>query len=184
MAVLLSRWTCSHSPRCQRQRTRREDRRPSSSTSYGTTSQPPGPRALAWFRTALADLDKPVVSLVFRRTARFSRRQAWEQGRGCPLEPGAGRLDRPLAWWRATAPHRGAPCGPGSDSPHDVWTSAADSRRRRAENSPRASASPIRSAVKQPRGDVMTSKSVTFLTIVAVSVFALPAASSQAALRD
>jgi len=30
----------------------------------------------------------------------------------------------------------------------------------------------------------MTSKSVTFLTIVAVSVFALPAASSQAALRD
>src|SRR3954447_9116565 len=38
MAVLLSRWTCSHSPRCQRQQTSREDRRPSSSTSYGTTS--------------------------------------------------------------------------------------------------------------------------------------------------
>src|SRR4051794_40015242 len=45
MAVLLSRWACSHSPRCQRQRTRREDRRPSSSTSYGTTSSGVGPQA-------------------------------------------------------------------------------------------------------------------------------------------
>src|SRR3954468_21837983 len=56
MAVLLSRWTCSHSPRCQPQRTRREDRRPSSSTSYGTTSK-------AGDRAAIDDflLNEPVI---------------------------------------------------------------------------------------------------------------------------
>jgi len=35
---LSSRWTCSHSPRSQQERTRREDRHLQRSTSYGTTS--------------------------------------------------------------------------------------------------------------------------------------------------